>query len=144
MILAQDHDSIFEITNIRIVGNDRTKEFVVQRELTFSIGDTLSYSAIDSELEKSLLNLKNTSLFNFVTVEHHPVDFRYTEVLIVVTERWYVLPFPILEVADPNFNTWLETKNLARMNWGSMLVNRNFRGRKEKLGFVFQLGYSKN
>ena len=116
VILAQDQDSMFEITNIRIVGNDRTKEFVIHRELTFSIGDSLSYLAIDSELEKSLLNLKNTSLFNFVTVEHHAVDARYTEVLIVVTERWYVWPFPILEVADPNFNTWLETKNLARIN----------------------------
>ena len=143
VILAQDQDAIFEITNIRIIGNDKTKEFVIHRELTFSIGDSLSYLAIDSELEKSLLNLKNTSLFNFVTVEHHAVDNRYTEVLIVVAERWYVWPSPILKVADPNFNTWLETNNLARINWGSMLINRNFRGRKEKLGFVFQLGYSK-
>ena len=140
---GQDQDAIFEVANIRIVGNNRTKEFVIHRELTFSIGDKLSYLLIDTELEKSLLNLKNTSLFNFVTVNHHPVDDRYTEVLIVVTERWYVWPFPILEVADPNFNTWLETKNFARINWGSMIMNRNFRGRKEKLGFVFQLGYSK-
>ena len=73
VILAQDQDAIYEITNIRIVGNDRTKEFVIHRELTFSIGDSLSYLAIDAELEKSLLNLKNTSLFNFVTVEHHPI-----------------------------------------------------------------------
>ena len=136
-------DAAFEVANIRIVGNDKTKEFVIHRELTFSIVDTLSYSLIDAELQKSLLNLQNTSLFNFVTVEHHPVDARYTEVLIVVTERWYVWPFPILEVADPNFNTWLETKNFTRINWGSMIANRNFRGRKEQLGFVFQLGYSK-
>ena len=99
-VLGQD--AAFEVANIRIVGNDKTKEFVIHRELTFSIGDTLSYSLIDAELQKSLLNLQNTSLFNFVTVEHHPVDARYTEVLIVVTERWYVWPFPILEVADPN------------------------------------------
>ncbi len=121
-IFGQDQEAIFEITNIRIVGNDRTKEFVIHRELTFSIGDSLSYLTIDAELEKSQLNLKNTSLFNFVTVEHHAVDARYTEVLIVVTERWYVWPFPILQVADPNFNTRLETKNLARINWGSMII----------------------
>jgi len=142
-ILAQEQDSLFQITNIRIVGNDKTKEFIIQREVTFSVGDSILYSQIVGELERSRLNLQNTSLFNFVTVEHHPVNHLYTEVLIVVTERWYVWPYPILEVADPNFNTWWETKNLSRINWGSMIMNRNFRGRKEKLGFVFQLGYSK-
>ena len=60
---GQDQDAIFEVANIRIVGNNRTKEFVIHRELTFSIGDKLSYLLIDTELEKSLLNLKNTSLF---------------------------------------------------------------------------------
>ena len=143
VILAQSQDSIFEITNIRIIGNDRTKDFIIHRELTFSVGDSIPYIEIDSELEKSRINITNTSLFNFVTVEHHAVDTRYTEILIVVTERWYIWPFPVIEVADPNFNTWWETKNLSRINWGSMIMDRNFRGRKEKLGLVFQLGYSK-
>lgn len=140
---AQESDSVFLITNIRIVGNNKTKEYVIQRELTFAIGDTILKSLLDEELEKSKKNLNNTSLFNFVTIDHHPVTDMYTEVLIVVTERWYLWPYPILEVADPNFNTWWQTKDLSRINWGAMVMDRNFRGRKELLGVLLQLGYSK-
>jgi len=136
-------DSAYVISNIRIVGNNKTKEYIIHRELSFELGDTILSKNIIAELANSRQNLQNTSLFNFVTIEHFPVVEMYTEVLITVTERWYVWPYPILEVADPNFNTWWETKDVERLNWGAMVMDRNFRGRKEKLGFLLQLGYSK-
>ncbi len=142
VVLSQT-DSSLVISNIRLVGNNKTKEYVIHRELSFKVGDTLSTSEINNELEFSRNNLLNTSLFNYVTIEHFKVDEVFTEVLIVVTERWYILPAPILDVADPNFNTWWETKDFRRLNWGTAVLNNNFRGRNEQLGMLFQFGYSK-
>jgi outer membrane protein assembly factor BamA len=60
-----------------------------------------------------------------------------------VNERWYIWPSPILEVADPNFNTWWRNgADLDRINFGLYLYRYNFRGLNETVYLKLQFGYA--
>lgn len=134
-------DSLMVIEKINIIGNNVTKDHIILRELTFTIGDTITSSQLDAKLKTSKNNLLNTSLFNFATL--NPLYSTNTaEIFILLTERWYIWPFPILEYDDTNFNTWWRSKDFSRLNYGFFLNRQNFRGRKENLRVKFQLGYT--
>lgn len=140
--LGQDED-VRIVSGITVIDNRVTHKSIILREFTFQQGDTLVYDQIQPALVHTYSNLLNTGLFNFVEIIPNEVDSTYIEFIVKVTERWYIWPIVIFEFADPNFNTWWQTKDLSRLNYGLGAYHANFRGRKEKLSFVAQLGYSK-
>lgn len=128
---------------VRLVfkGNKITHESIMRREMEFKQGDTLSDFELMSRIDQSKLNLLNTSLFNFVTVDTVVAPGRETvDVEITVIERWYTWIGLIAELADRNFNTWWETRDFSRINIGIRVSRNNFRGRMEQVKFVFQVG----
>ncbi|HYG51864.1 MAG TPA: BamA/TamA family outer membrane protein, partial [Flavobacteriales bacterium] len=129
------------MANIVLLGNIHTHDEVIYRELTFAAGDTVLN--LQAEIQRSRSNLINTLLFNFVDIKEAKIDSMYSDVMVVVKERWYIWPFPIFKFADPNFNTWWISKDFSRTNYGINLLWRNLRGWNEDLGFKTQLGYSK-
>jgi outer membrane protein assembly factor BamA len=143
LVVQQQSDSIQQkfIANIIILGAKRTRDEVILRELTFQTGDTVFN--IDKEIQRSRSNLINTLLFNFVDIKKIAVDSFFTDITIVLKERWYIWPLPVFKFAEPNFNTWWLNKSFARTNYGIMLVWKNFRGWNEDLAFKAQFGYSK-
>ncbi|MFH1005782.1 MAG: POTRA domain-containing protein [Bacteroidota bacterium] len=130
------------VNEINIIGNKITKRHIILRELSFHSGDTIEKIKLSELLIAAKQNLLNTSLFNFVTIDTLPAGFQKVNVLINVEERWYTWPIPIFEVQERNFNTWWETKNFQRANYGFYLNRDNFRGRKEGLSFYTQFGYT--
>jgi len=128
------------VTSITIVGNKITKDKIILRELEFSTGDLLLLPKLDSLIVKSKQNLLNRSLFNFVTISKNITDTNCS-VKILVVERWYVWPIPIIQFADRNINSWIEKKDLSRINYGIDLRVDNFRGLMENLNIVLQGGY---
>lgn len=56
-------------------------------------------------------------------------------------ERWYLFPFPIFEIADRNFNTWLDHRDWRRVNYGGFIKWSNLRGRMEVLNLLIRFGY---
>lgn len=138
------HDYVV-IDNIEFEGNSTTRQHILQRELTFSVGDTLSERELSRMLERSRENLLNTSLFNFVNV-----SLLFHEVLPVANvrfsfvERWYVWPFPIFEVAERNLQDWVMSPSFHRTNYGAYIVKENFRGRMERISFLARAGYRQN
>lgn len=132
------------INKIYIKGNENTKDYILLRELTFQVSDSVISSEIADQLERSRQNLLNTSLFNFVTLQKVHVDSASVNVIIEVIERWYFWPLPILELAETNFNTWWIKKDFTRINYGAYLVKENFRGRKETVKLKFQWGFTQN
>ncbi|NVO01805.1 MAG: hypothetical protein HXX09_03815, partial [Bacteroidetes bacterium] len=56
-------------------------------------------------------------------------------------ERWYFWPIPFFEIAERNFNTWWETKDLRRASYGLFLTQENFRGKKETFKLLLKTGY---
>ncbi|MCX6232195.1 MAG: hypothetical protein NTZ33_11695 [Bacteroidetes bacterium] len=133
-------DSLMLISKISISGNKITKDNIILRELLFKTGDSIALADLDNIIKKSAENLMNISVFNFVTISPEVHD-SIAIVNIKVTERWYIWPIPQFDIADRNFNTWWQSKDFRRVNYGVDLTVYNFRGRNEKLEFIFSLGY---
>lgn len=135
-------DSTYVIGNISFVGNKITRDHIIARELMVSKGDTVGISELRNILEKSRENLLNTSLFNFVSFDVH-LDQERAEIVLSFVERWYIWPWPVIEFADRNFNTWWkENRSLSRMSYGVILKWGNFRGKREELDLTAVFGYN--
>jgi len=131
------------ISDILIEGNKLTKERIILREITFKSGDSLYWGNLKAGMEQSQNNVMNLGLFNFVEIEPVQVDNESVIILVSVQERWYIYPLPILEIAQTNFNTWWQTKELRWLNYGLYVSHQNFRGRNEKLKLTARFGYTK-
>lgn len=135
------------IDNIQVQGNDRTLPETILRELDFTIGDTISLTTLATRLEKNQNYLMNTGLFTSARLNFKDWEGTSNRVglLIEVKESWYVFPFPIIELADRNFNVWWEEFNhsLRRLNLGVRFYHTNFTGRNDVLKTTVQFGFTK-
>jgi hypothetical protein len=130
------------VKTIVVTGNKVTRMPVVMREVVFHENDTLPTFVFEKAVERTRENLMNTNLFNFVTITHQFLGENEIAVIITLAERWYILPIPIFELVDRNFNEWVKTGDGSRINYGFYLNWNNFRGRNETLRFQFRWGYS--
>ena len=133
----------FVIGSLIFKGNKITHENIMRREMELKLGDTLNGIELMARIEQSRLNLLNTSLFNFVTIDTIADSANgKLNVQITVIERWYTWVAIIAELGDRNFNTWWATRDFSRINIGARVSRNNFRGRMEQLRFSFQVGRS--
>ncbi|MBI5219015.1 MAG: hypothetical protein HY958_08805 [Bacteroidia bacterium] len=133
-------DSLLIVQEIKIEGNETTKEKIILRELPFRPGDTINKREVAELVLSAQKNLLNTSLFNYVTIEP-AINSNLISFSIKVEERWYLWPYPILEQADRNFSSWIENRDINKINYGAYFIKYNFRGRKEILKVKTRLGY---
>jgi outer membrane protein assembly factor BamA len=134
-------DSTFVIGKIIIEGNKITKTYIVQKELTFNTGDTLSAANFEIRAVQSTQNLLNTGLFNFADVR--PMcDSSGTTVVVALKERWYTWPQPSAQFEDRNFFDWWQYKTLDRLSYGLYLNQYNMWGRRETMEIKLKFGYS--
>ncbi|PKL81550.1 MAG: hypothetical protein CVV24_14660, partial [Ignavibacteriae bacterium HGW-Ignavibacteriae-3] len=71
-----DNEAV-RIDSIRISGNDITEEFIILRELTFQIGDTVSGKTLKYNRER----VYSLRLFNHVEfIIHNELDFNILEI----------------------------------------------------------------
>ncbi|MBU0488333.1 MAG: hypothetical protein KKA07_06150 [Bacteroidetes bacterium] len=136
-----DSTKIVVVDSIIIKGNDRTKDHIILREITVSPDDSIPFSDLKILTRKCRLNLLNTALFNFAEIEITETLSDHVYLTVSLTERWYLWPFPLLELSDRNLNAWLDHADRARINYGFFAIQENFRGRKEELKFLFRAGY---
>lgn len=139
-IVAQD-DLLIE--SIEIVGNKKTKDFIIEREIPFASGYTIKASDTTSIKQLIIQNLTNINLFNSIDVSFRKNAFNSAiKVQISVQERWYWWPNPKFEIIERNVVTWWNNgRNLERANYGLFLSHFNFRGRREILRLKVKLGY---
>jgi len=135
---------ILQVIDISISGNKRTKTKIIEREITFVVGDRIAEDDLQSILDRSEQNIQNTGLFVKTIVETEVADGMIS-VYFTVSESWYLYPTPIFELADRNFNVWWKEQNRAlnRVNFGIRLVHFNLTGHRDKLKLKFQDGYTK-
>lgn len=141
-------DSTFQVVTIDkifIIGNKKTKEKIIKRELSINEGDSYYESDLKKILQVERNKINNLRLFNAVKVEILYLSPNLIDIVIRVSERWYVFPVPIFDLVDRNFNDWWQNQNrdLSRTNFGINLYQNNFRGRNELLRLTFQLGYTR-
>ncbi len=140
-LIGQDGNVV--IQNVVVIGNRRTKDFVVQREIGYRAGDSVAMSALDQLEANAKQTLTNTTLFNFVEISHIFLDSQRVLLNIQVQERWYVWPGIVFSLAETNFNSWWQNKDFDRINYGLYVQDLNFRGRREVLTFNFQYGWQR-
>ncbi|MEO6131771.1 MAG: BamA/TamA family outer membrane protein [Saprospiraceae bacterium] len=134
------------VKSIQTLGLNRTKESVVFRELTFTVGDTIGQGELGEVLEKNRNNLLNLGLFNdaSINISEWNTDLHQVEIVIEVKESWYIYLLPILDIADRNFNVWWNTHHhtFDRLNIGAQLDFLNLTGYNDKLKAKLQFGYT--
>lgn len=143
---SQQATQYLYVDSIIYEGNKKTKSFVLQRELSFKLGDSLELSGSSKVFRRSEELLMNTSLFTKATI--NIVEWRPRNRLVIkvtVSEDWYIYPIPILELADRNFNVWLVDMGakLNRLNFGAYLYYNNLGGQADQLVLTAQWGYTR-
>jgi len=143
MAIAQQADFVV-LRKVFLYGNKRTKDRIILREMDLQVGDTIFLANADTTLKTNRNRVYNTRLFNEVTLTLLPDSGHYNSLLVEVTERWYIFPIPIFELADRSFNEWWYNQNrkLNRINYGVRFSDKNFRGRKEELRLIVQGGFT--
>ena len=116
------------IDDVQVIGNEKTKSYIILREIPYQFPDTLS--------QLDLLRIKNRiqNLFLFNRVELIVTEQGMKKQLIIlVTESWYFFPSPLLFI---NEHDW------SKISYGLQLSHSNFRGRNEKLNLGGWFGYT--
>jgi len=134
LIYSQSTDSLFKselypfiVDSIIIIGNETTENFIVLRELNFSIGDTLTQ-------QNSIYNRERVyslGIFNHVYFIPTIIDAKRI-LTIQIEEGWYIYPIPVIQATENDLN---------KLSYGMYLKLKNFRGRNEDITASFLLGY---
>lgn len=116
------------IDTVIVIGNDKTKEFVITREMTLKAGMEATPDAVEFDRSR----IYSIGLFTRVDVTVVPVGG--SNMLIVdVNERWYIIPLPIFgfREGDPK-----------KPFYGAGLLHNNFRGLNQTLFGSVVFGYN--
>ncbi len=142
--LSVDSSRVLMVNRVLIIGNEVTKDRIISRELTLKPGDTISVKRLDKVLLWDKRKIYNLRLFNTVSVRSLELTNNKIDLLVDVSERWYIFPVPIFELSDRNFSEWWQNYNhdLSRVNYGLNLMRYNFRGRNETLQVAAQFGFT--
>lgn len=142
---ADSTNNFVQIDKIFIIGNKKTKEKIITRELDIYEGQVLTLGLLKQYLSEDSKKIYNTSLFNSVDTNIIDLKEGNVDVIIRVAERWYFFPSPIFNLADRNFTEWWVNQghDFSRVEWGLNLRHFNFRGRNENVGLTAQFGYTK-
>src|ERR1700733_10507938 len=92
------------VDRVIIIGNKLTKNRIIERELSLKPGDTISSKLLKGSLTWDKNKLYNLPLFNTVSVRALDLTNNHVDLLVEVTERWYIFPVPIFELSDRNIN----------------------------------------
>lgn len=137
------NNRIIYVDRILIIGNKVTRRRIIERELSLKPGDTIRAEGLQAALLWDKNKLYNLRLFNTVSVRALELTNNHIDLLVELTERWYIFPVPIFELSDRNFNEWWNNYNhdLSRINYGVRIYKNNFRGRNESLRLTAQFGF---
>jgi len=138
---AKGQDSTFIIHSVEIEGNKLTKNYIIEKEITFSKGDVISMTSFREKAARSKQNLINTSLFNFADI-NDSIAGNLLFVKVKVKERWYTWPQPILTGEDRNTFDWLQYRTFDRFSYGLYLNQYNIGGRQQTMQLKLKFGYS--
>lgn len=130
------------IGEILFTGNRTTQVGVLRAELNIREGQVLSKRDLLKKLEENRLRLFNLQLFHWVRYEVWCQEGEL-KILFLMQERWYIWPVPIFDIADRNFNAWLDKRDFNRVDYGLNLRHTNFRGRNELLKVNLQHGFNR-
>ena len=114
------------ISKIIVEGNQRTKDYIIRRELTSRAGESLD----ENKLSEDKNRLLNMGIFSEVWL-HYIVENDSATVFVIVCERISIVPFPLLYYDE--MDGW---------SYGGGIYHRNFNGMNRTVRFYSLFGGS--
>ena len=131
------------IDSIHFVGNEKTRENILRRELDFHEKDSLSIQDLNERIEYNRRKLMNTNLFIWVKSDYHQLPNGNLSINYECLEQWYVLAYPVFQLADRNLNDWWSRgHDFDRAIYGLHFLHNNFMGRNEKVVIKAETGFT--
>jgi hypothetical protein len=143
--VIQQSDGNYTIGGITIIGNKKTKDHIILREIPFKKGETYTLQVLVKKFEDARKQLYNTALFHTVLVAADHFDGNTVFVNIEVKERWYLFPLPFFKPVDRNINQWVveQKASMDRVNYGIRVEYNNATGRNDKFRLWLVNGYTR-
>ena len=158
---VSDTSQYIRVRQVTFTGNYRTREHIIRREMDVRTGDVLTAQRLDSLLEFDRRKILNTNLFVTVELKRKTIDSDTTgmafytadgkliatpqtvDLEVVVKEQWYLLAFPVFELADRNFNEWWyeRGRDLSRTIYGTYILHQNLTGNNDRLRLRAEFGF---
>ena len=137
------------VRSVTLNGNYRTRDQIILREMTLHVGDSVRLSDLPDRLAWDQRNINNTTLFVTVDVTTRitpPADstqLAQLDLTVVMKERWYIIAYPVFDLADRNFNEWWydRGRDFRRVIYGGRLSYRNVTGTNDRLQVVIERGF---
>ena len=142
----KDTTASVQVSKIILIGNKKTKPFIIHREIHFKEGDSLKVATLNTQLQLAKQQIYNTNLFSDVSINVLQNNGRSIDIYIVLKERWYIFPLPQFKLVDRNLNEWINKSNanLNRVIYGVKFTHFNLTGRKDQLKIVVLNGFNRN
>ena len=146
LAMAKDSSASVIIGQIAIKGNNKTKDYIILREMQIKTGDTVLVNTLNDELQKARQQVYNTNLFLEVKIDLLATATNVVTIQIAVKERWYIFPLLKFQLVDRNINEWLQKYNgdLDRVVYGVKFTHYNLTGRRDLLRLTFLNGFTRN
>ncbi|MEP6583078.1 MAG: POTRA domain-containing protein [Ginsengibacter sp.] len=141
-----DSTAKLQLRKVIVVGNRKTKSYIILREMQVKVGDSVIVSNIPAILEVSRNFIYNTTLFVQVSLSPIIIDSANFDINVDVVERWYIFPIPVFQLADRSYNEWIEKYNasLARVSYGLRFYHKNASGRNDQFSITLINGFTRN
>ncbi len=117
-------DSSLVVSDIVFAGNDITKEYVIEREMSLKPGSMITYDAVQYDIER----IYSLQLFTKVNITVLPTDSVSARLLVSVSERWFFYPFPVVGLKDNNWKHIYYGLGVAHNNVGGHAVQAAIQG----------------
>ena len=147
--VAADSAQKVIVRSVTLKGNYRTRDRIILREMTLHIGDSVRLADLPDRLAWDQRNINNTTLFVTVDMDTQlspaidSIHLAQLDLTVVMKERWYIIAYPVFDLADRNFNEWWydRGRDFRRVVYGGHLSYRNVTGRNDKLQLAIERGF---
>jgi outer membrane protein assembly factor BamA len=137
------------VRSVTLKGNYRTRDKIILREMSLHIGDSVRLADLPGRVAWDQRNINNTTLFVTVDITTQLSESADTtqlaqiDLTIVMKERWYLIAYPVFDLADRNFNEWWYDRghDFRRVIYGGRLSYRNVTGTNDRLQVVIERGF---
>lgn len=117
------------IQDITIFGNQKTRDKIILREMKSEIGSPYA----PERLQKDVKRIESLQLFSRVQSHVQPAENDSIRILILVNERWYIFPVPLLLRNEKSWDKW---------SYGLGLLHENVQGLNHDLIASGWLGFN--
>ncbi len=137
------------VRSINLTGNYRTRDKIILREMGLHPGDSVRLADLPGRIAWDQRNINNTNLFVTVdmttklTTPADSVQLAQLDLTVTMKERWYIIAYPVFDLADRNFNEWWydRGRDFRRVIYGGRLSYRNVTGNNDRLQVVVERGF---